>query len=272
MDLPVTKFDLLFLGLGRMGLPMAGHALRAGLSIKGYDPDPARMMLFSDEGGDAVRNLGEAIETADAMLIMVGSEKQVTDLVEGPDGIAVRARPGSLVLVTSTVSPKFVHSLGERLAERGIRVVDAPVCRAEMGAVSGTLLTLLSGAKPDCEDAERLMKPFSADIENVGERLGAAQIAKTVNNMILWAAVTANYEGFLLADEWGLDVEALRRALITSSADNWSLRHWDHIGKMRWSLKDMEIALATGREFNIALPLSEAVETQLRTLPLLNHA
>lgn len=268
----MDTYDALILGLGRMGLPMAGHMRKSGLSVKGYDPQEERMRLFAETGGEVVEDIAGAIAAADAILVIVGSEKQVTDLFDGPSGLIANARPGTLALIISTVSPKFVHALGERAALSGIRVVDAPVCRAEMGAIAGTLLTLLSGPTADCAEAERLMRSFSADIENVGELLGAAQVAKTVNNMILWAAVAANYEGFLLAEKWGLDIAALRRALTTSSADNWSLRHWDRVGDMPWSLKDMEIALATGRELGVAMPLSETVNEELRTLPLLTHA
>lgn len=268
----MDTYDALILGLGRMGLPMAGHMLKAGLSVAGYDPHPDRMRLFAEAGGEVAAELAVAVRAADAVLVMVGSEKQVTDLFEGPAGLIANARPGTLALINSTVSPKFVSALGVRAAEAGIRVVDAPVCRAEMGAIAGTLLTLLSGTKADCADAKALVQPFSADIEYVGERLGAAQVAKTVNNMILWAAVTANYEGFMLAQKWGLDSDALRRALITSSADNWSLRHWDRIGEMPWSLKDMEIALKTGKELDVAMPVSETVNEELRNLPLLTHA
>jgi 3-hydroxyisobutyrate dehydrogenase-like beta-hydroxyacid dehydrogenase len=268
----MDTYDALILGLGRMGLPMAGHMREAGLSVRGYDPHPDRMRLFAESGGEIVGDLAAAVRAANAVLVLVGSEKQVTDLFDGPAGLIGHARPGTLVLINSTVSPTFVNALGERAAAAEIRVVDAPVCRAEMGAISGTLLTLLSGAQDDCAEAQALVRPFSADIEYVGARLGAAQVAKTVNNMILWAAVTANYEGFMLAEKWGLDSVALRRALMTSSADNWSLRHWDRIGEMPWSLKDMEIALNTGRELDVAMPLSETVNEELRNLPLLTHA
>lgn len=268
----MSGFDALFLGLGRMGLPMAGHMRKAGLKVVGYDPSPERMQLFADAGGETATDLAAAVRSARAVLVMVGSERQVTDIFDAPGGLIAQARPGTPVLILSTVAPRFINDLGARAAGHGLRVVDAPVCRAEMGAVSGTLLTLLSGPAADRAEAETLMRPFSADIEHVGDRLGAAQVAKTVNNLILWAAVTANHEGFKLAESWGLDIAALRRALITSSADNWSLRNWDRIGEMPWSIKDMEIALKTGGEAGVAMPISEAVNEDVRRIPVLNHA
>lgn len=175
-------------------------------------------------------------------------------------------------MVISTVSPEFVYDLSRLAAQRGIRVVDAPVCRAEMGAVSGTLLAFLSGEKSACDEAAQLMRSFSADIENVGARPGAAQVAKTINNLILWACVVANDEGLRLAKKWQLDVDSLRRALITSSADNWSLRHWDRISEMRWSIKDMEIAIVTSDNAGISLPLSAKVAELVKVIPILSHA
>jgi 3-hydroxyisobutyrate dehydrogenase-like beta-hydroxyacid dehydrogenase len=263
---------LVFLGLGRMGLPMAQHMLRAGLDVRGYDITAERMALFQKAGGQAVSDFATSLRQADAVLIMTGSQAQVHGLFHGPNGILACVRPGTLVLVISTVSPEFMQELGSTATSRGIRVVDAPVCRAEMGAVSGTLLAFLSGDKSACDEAAVLMRPFSADIEYVGSMHGAAQVAKTVNNLILWASVVANDEGIRLAQKWQLDTASLRRALVTSSADNWALRHWDRVSEMRWSIKDMEIAMQTSADAGILLPLSEKVAELVKVIPVLSHA
>ncbi|SRR5579884_3259031 len=263
---------LLFAGLGRMGLPMAQHVLRAGGDICGYDVAAERMALFRQAGGKTVVDLQLSIGQADAIMIMTGAQSQVRELFDGPNGILACARRGTLVLVISTVSPKFIRHLGAEAAQRGIRVVDAPVCRAEMGAIAGTLLAFLSGEQEACAEAAALMRPFCSDIERVGGALGAAQVAKTVNNLILWACVVANDEGLRLATKCGLDTAALRRALVTSSADNWSLRNWDRIAEMRWSIKDMEIAMDTAEEAGIALPMSEVVASLVKVIPVLTHA
>ena len=262
---------MLFLGLGRMGLPMAQHAVRAGFAVEGYDPKPERMHLFEIAGGKCVSNFSASLREAESVMIMTGSERQVEDLFGDPGGILESCRPGTLIAVISTVSPEIVSGLGRKAMEKRIRVVDAPVCRAEIGAVSGTLLAFLSGPKSDCDEAAQLMRPFSADIEYVGVRLGAAQVAKTVNNLILWACVVANYEAFSLATTWNLDLAALRRALATSTADNWSLRHWDKVGEWPWSIKDMDIALRTASDRGVTLPLCERVSELVRTIEVLNH-
>jgi 3-hydroxyisobutyrate dehydrogenase len=263
---------ILFLGLGRMGLPMAKHLLSAGMHVVGYDTDQNRMALLAEAGGHLPDDLASGLREAKAVMIMTGSEAQVDDLFNREGGIIACCRPGTLVLIISTVSPEFMEHLEGKARSAQLRLIDAPVCRAEMGAVSGTLLAFLAGNKDDCSEVAELIRPFCADIEYVGARLGAAQIAKTVNNLILWACVAANHEGLRLAEAWQLDTAALRRALMTSSAENWSLRHWDRIGHMPWSIKDMEIALATAKTAGVALPLSEKVSELVRTIEVLSHA
>lgn len=262
---------ILVLGLGRMGLPMAAHLLRAGQKVVGYDPSPSRMALLANAGGRPADDLGAALREAEAVMVMVGAEQQVASLFRDEVGVLKKCKPGALALVISTVSPELVATLGEEASRSGVRVVDAPVCRAEMGAIAGSLLAFLSGDKEDCRKAGDLMRAFSSDIEYVGERLGAAQVAKTINNLILWACVVANDEGLRLADAWGLDAHALRRALVTSSADNWSLRHWDKIGEMPWSIKDMEIALKTAAASGLDLPLAKTIDDRVRKIDVLNH-
>jgi len=263
---------MLFLGLGRMGLPMAEHVLHAGAEIVAYDPSDARMNLFTEAGGNVVTDLSSGLMEARSIVIMAGTEAQVADIFSRAGGIFASCSAGTLVLNISTVAPEFLHSLGERAKSHGIRVVDAPVCRAEAAAKSGTLLAFLSGAKDDCDEAIELMRPYCSDFHYVGSRLGAAQVAKTVNNLILWATVVANYEGLELATSWQLDIESLRRALTTSSADNWALRHWDRSGEWPWSIKDMQIAMIIAKGAGVELPLSEKVEQLVRKVKVLNHA
>ncbi len=263
---------ILYMGLGRMGLPMANHAQRAGHDVIGFDTAAERRALFAALGGTAVTDFSAHLPDAEAVVVMVGSQAQVEAIVAGEGGVMQRCAPGTLVLIVSTVAPQFISDLGQRAAGKGIRLVDAPVCRAEMGAVQGTLLTFLSGSVADCHEATALMRPYSPDIEIVGTRLGAAQVAKTVNNMILWACAIANEEGLTLATSWQLDTVALRRALVTSSADNWCLRNWDQIGEMPWSIKDMDIAIETARDSGVAVPLGDCVKQLVKTTPVLSHA
>lgn len=262
---------VLFLGLGRMGLPMARHAIRKGFDVHGFDPAALRRDELEALGGTPEGDIGQALAEADQIVIMVGQESEVGALFHGNDGIFARARKGTVVLVSSTVSPLFIAGLGAQAANAGIRLLDAPLCRAEMAAQSGTLLALTSGDSGSHDAAVPLLRSYCSDIFFVGHKLGMAQVAKAVNNMILWATVVANYEAFHLAEAWKLDVSALREVLKTSSADNWSLRQWNKVDEMPWSMKDMDIALRIASEASLTLPLSILVKSLVRELPVLRH-
>lgn len=254
-----------------MGLPTAGFAIGKGFDVHGYDPVEQKRQELKALGGTPEAELGEALASADQVAVMVGQESEVDSLFRGEQGIFARCKKGTLVLVNSTVSPSFIAELGTHAAAAGIRILDAPLCRAEMAARSGTLLALTSGDSRDHQAASSLLGSFCSDIFYVGNCLGMAQVAKTVNNMILWATVVANYEAFRLAESWNLDITELRKVLQTSSADNWSLRKWEKVNEMPWSIKDMDIASRLAAQSGVHLPLSELVASLVANLPVLNH-
>jgi 3-hydroxyisobutyrate dehydrogenase-like beta-hydroxyacid dehydrogenase len=264
--------DVLFLGLGRMGLPMAGHAIRHGLAVAGYDPQPGPREALAAAGGRPVQDLGTALSRARQVVVVVGLEHQVEELFHGEAGILACCRPGTLVLQVSTVDPARVEALGAEAERRRIRLLDTPVCRAEMGARAGTLLALVAGEHAAYLAAQAVLGTFCSDIFYVGPRLGAGQVAKSVNNSILWACAVANFEGLRLAEGWQIDTELLRRALVTSSADNWSLRMWEHVGEMPWAIKDMEILERIARNAAVPMPLAKRVRELVVDLPVLHHA
>ena len=262
---------ILFLGLGRMGLPTAGFAVRKGFDVHGYDPVEQKRQELRALGGVPEAELGKALAAADQVAIMVGQESEVDHLFRSEQGILARCGKGTLVLVNSTVSPSFIVGLEAHAVAAGIQILDAPLCRAEMAARSGTPLALTSGNSQNHRAALPLLESFCSDVFYVGDRLGMAQVAKTVNNMILWATVVANYEAFSLAESWNLNITELRKVLETSSADNWSLRMWDKVNEMPWSIKDMDIASRIAAQSGVHLPLSELVRALVANLPVLNH-
>jgi 3-hydroxyisobutyrate dehydrogenase len=267
-----TAIGVALFGLGRMGLPMAGHMLKAGVPVTGYDPDETRRQLFRELGGLAASTAGEAARDASVALVLVGNERQVAELVSGPGGLRSVMAPGSVVAVMSTVSPAFIAELAQAMAGSGISLLDAPLCRGEHGAIAGDLLTLVAGAEEDYARTRALFGTFSGDVEYLGERIGAGSVAKTVNNLILWACVAANDEGLRIGEAWGLDRGQFRKVLLNSSADNYALRHWESLGRFLWSVKDMRIALDVAHQADVSVPLAGLLSQLVRDLDGLPHA
>lgn len=252
-----------FIGVGRMGGPMAGHVLRGGHEVTVFDPHRPAVKAVERQGAVAADSPAEVGRRSDIVVVTVGTAEQAHEAVDGPVGALQGCAPGALVVLSSTVAPKDAIAMARRCSDAGVRFLDAPVCRAERGAVEGRLLWLVGGSATDLDDARTVMACCGPDVFHVGD-VPAGQVAKSINNMILWAALCADHEGFSLADAYGLDREALRAALSVSTASNWALENWPDMQAIPWARKDMIITLQMADESGVALPLAGLVREEVK--------
>jgi 3-hydroxyisobutyrate dehydrogenase-like beta-hydroxyacid dehydrogenase len=251
------------IGAGRMGQPIIGHLARKGFRALVHDIDPGKKGAAEARGGTWSADLPALARTADAILICVGYDHELRALLSD-DGILPHARAGTIVAVLSTVHPGTMRELAERGRARGVHVVDATMCRGGWAADEGTLLSFVAGSPETVSRLRPVLAAFSSDIVHTGE-IGTAQVAKAVNNMIMWACLVADHEALALAQRYGLDVEMMRRALLTTHSTNGALEHW---GKqtMAWADDDMEIVAAMAKERGIVLEQAAVVQKICRTL------
>jgi len=251
------------IGAGRMGMPIVGHLLRAGYCTLVSERNPAAVERVTQLGAQCVETPALAA-ASDFILLCVGYDAEVRALLDGPDGILSNARPGTIVAVLSTVHPRTVRELAAQAAPRGIHVVDSTVCRGGRAADEGTLLSFVGGEAEVVERLRPVLSSYSSDVVHSGG-VGTAQVSKAVNNLILWACLVANHEGMALANRYGVDTDALREALMMSSAVNGALGNW---GKqsMAWAQDDMNIVAEMADDCGISLPQSGLVREICRTL------
>jgi 3-hydroxyisobutyrate dehydrogenase len=240
------------LGAGRMGLPIVGHLVRAGFGALVYDPGPDRRELIEGRGGQYAATAASVAEACPVILVCVGYEEQVDSLLTGPDGLLKRMRPGTVVAVLSTVAPDRVIELAEEARPFGVHVVDATVCRGGAAADRGELLSFVGGPPAVVDRITPVLRSYSSDVVRTGD-VGSAQVAKAVNNLILWACLVADHEGLALAERYGVDPETLRPALLGSSAANHALGNWGN-QTMSWAEDDMKIVAEMAARAGIALP------------------
>jgi len=251
------------IGAGRMGQPIVGHLARKGFSVLVHDIDASKRAAVESRGGKWAAGLAELAVVADAILICVGYDRELRELLSG-GGIPGHARSGTIVTILSTVHPETVRELAQRGREHGLHVVDATMCRGGWAADEGTLLSFVAGSAEIVSRLRPVLAAFSSDIIHTGD-IGSAQVAKAVNNMMMWACLVADHEALALAHRYGLDVEMMRKALLTTHSTNGALEHW---GKqtMAWADDDMEIVAAMAKGKGLSLPQSEAVQEICRTL------
>ena len=197
----------------------------------------------------------------------VGFDSEAEAVVLGADGIAAAARPGLIVGVASTVAPRTMQKLADKLKGSGVVLLDMPITRGEGAAEAGKMLTMVGGDAAAFEACKPALACFASSIYHVGE-LGAGQVGKMVNNLILWACISANHEGFGLARKLGVDPERLRTALLDSSAGNWAMQTRPEESPMPWAEKDMRIALSEADRLRISLPLCGVVTEVVKSVKI----
>ena len=238
-------------GAGRMGMPIVGHLARKGFHTLVCDHDPAREALVAACGARWAASAAALAPQCDVMLVCVGFDAEVRALLA--EGGPLRlARPGSLVAILSTIHPDTVKALAAELAPSGLHVLDSTVCRGGDAADKGTLLSFVGGPAEAVQRLTPVLRAYSADVVHTGG-VGTAQVAKAVNNLILWACLVADHEGLALARHYGADVEALRKALLISSCANGPLEKWG-TQTMAWAEDDMAIVAQMATEAGLALP------------------
>ena len=255
------------IGLGKMGAPMAGHLVRKGFTVAGFDPSAAACAQAKALGARIAASCREAAAQSELSIVVVGFDREVEAAIFGSEGIAAGAREGHIVAVCSTVAPRYAVRLAKRLAERGIVALDAPLARGEAAAIRGELLIFGAGEERAFDACRPAFEAFAAPIHHLGAA-GAGQVGKMVNNLILWACTSANDEGLRLGQALGVEPERLRQALHDSSAQNWSMDQRAEDSGMPWAEKDMGIVLEEADHARLSLPLCGTLKETIKGLKI----
>jgi 3-hydroxyisobutyrate dehydrogenase-like beta-hydroxyacid dehydrogenase len=245
-------------GLGKMGLPMAKHLLSKGFRVVGCDP--------AARGADIemVASPRELAKVSDLVIVVVGFDHEVEEVVTR---ILEGSRKGLIVALASTVAPRYAKRLAARLADSGVTLLDAPLARGEAAAIAGKLLIYGAGDEKAFEACRPAFATFASDIFHLGPA-GAGQVGKMVNNLILWACISANDEGLRLGEALGVDPEKLKEALSHGSAQNWAMDSMAERSGMPWAEKDMSIVLHEADLARLSLPLSGTVKEVIKGLKI----
>ena len=254
------------IGLGKMGLPMGRLLVQRGFTVTGYDTALPALKAAASAGMQPVNSPKAVAAASDLVIVVVGFDPEVEAVVFGDNGLLAGAADGAVVAIASTIAPQTMLRIEKRLpAASKIVLLDIPLCRGEGPAQKGELLIMGGGDQAAFEACRPAFSAFANSIYHLGP-VGAGQVGKMVNNLILWACISANDEGFKLADKLGVGREALRAALLDSSAGNWSLATRPEERPMPWAEKDMTIVLKEADAARLVLPLCGVVKETIKTV------
>jgi 3-hydroxyisobutyrate dehydrogenase len=257
-----------FVGLGTMGGAMAANAARAGYAVTAWNRTPGRAAELGDLGVSMAANPAAVAAASEIVITIVSDTPDVEAVLFGDGGVAEGAKAGSLVIDMSTISPSATRDFSERLAAKGVAMLDAPVSGGSEGAKNGTLSIFVGGEPSDLERARPLLERLGTTITHVGP-IGSGQAVKAVNQVILAGTYLGVAEGVVLALKAGLDVEQVVGALSGGAAQSWVLANRSGrmlendypLGfKVALHRKDLGIALSMARELGASLPVSAMCE------------
>ena len=245
-------------GVGRMGLAMLKHLIKQGYQVTACDIDDKQLAKASDIGAATVKTPAEVARAVDFVIVAVGYDEELRQVVLEVDGLLVNLAPGSIIAVSSTAKPDTVKALDQQARAHGIAILDAPICRGRFAADDGTLLALVGGAPEVVERGRAIYSCFCSDYAHLGE-VGHGQVGKTMNNLLLWINAVGLIEAGRLAETTGIDLVKLRAALLISSGASNALKEWDGVS-FTWALKDMQIAADLADKAGLSLPITGAIK------------
>jgi 3-hydroxyisobutyrate dehydrogenase/2-hydroxy-3-oxopropionate reductase len=246
------------IGVGRMGLAMAKHLIKHGYVLTVCDINTNNLEQARALGAAVAATPTELGRSASFVILGVGYDDEVNEVVLGDNGVLRTLAPGSIIAVSSTVAPDSVQALDAKARAKGVDVLDAPICRGRWFADEGKLLALFGGKDDVVVRGRAVYSTFSSDIAHLGE-VGHGQVAKAMNNLLLWVNSIGLIEAGRIAETTGIDLPKLRDALMISSGKSQALEDWDQTS-FTWALKDMQIVAKMTDKAGLSLPITGAVK------------
>lgn len=254
-------------GLGNMGRGMALSLARAGFEVAGYDASSQAIDTAVSEGIKVVKSLA-ALASCDAVVLSLPTTPIVVAVLEGNAGLASHAKPGLLVIDTTSGDPESTRALAARLQTAGLRFIDAPVSGGAAGARKGELTMFIGGSKADVEAATPLLAAMGTKRFHIGD-VGAGDIAKIVNNLLVASHLLTASEAFRLANAAGVKTEQLIDAINAGSGRsgvtlyNYPSRilnnGFDSGFTVQLMRKDVNLAMSLKAQLGLDLPVVDEV-------------
>ncbi len=256
-----------FIGLGIMGAPQARNLLRAGFDLTVATRTPGKAEKFAAENSSlgkvsAVTTPAEVAAASEIIITMVTDSPDVVAVARGDQGIFSAAKPDSIIIDMSTISPQVTRELADEAKAKGLFWLDAPVSGGEKGAIEGTLTIMLGGDEAALERARPVLEAMGKRITHLGPA-GNGQATKLCNQIMVAGNLLAVCETLTFAKKAGLDLNTVHQALTGGAANSWSLevlgkkmieRDFKPAFMVKLQQKDLRLVMEAAEELLTPLP------------------
>lgn len=265
----VKPQHIAFIGLGVMGLPMAGHLARAGHDVTVYNRTATKAESWAKQfGGQHAPTPKAAAQNADIVFCCVGNDDDLRSVVLGEDGAFAGMKPGSVFVDHTTASADVAKELAAIAQANALDFIDAPVSGGQAGAINGQLTVMCGGAKATFDRIKPIASHFSRAVTLVGDT-GAGQLAKMVNQICIAGLVQGLSEGIAFGQAAGLDMKLVLDVINKGAAQSWQMENrgntmvddqFEFGFAVDWMRKDLGLAINEAKRNGARVPVTALVD------------
>ncbi|MEN4695401.1 L-threonate dehydrogenase [Pantoea agglomerans] len=258
--------NICVIGLGSMGMGAAKSCLRAGLNTWGVDLNPAALENLRQAGArDAQPSASAFADQLDAVLLLVVNAQQVNAILFGEEGLAAKLRPGTVVMVSSTLSARDAQQIEQQLAQYQLLMLDAPVSGGAAKAASGEMTVMASGSEAAFTQLQSVLGAVAAKVYRVGSEIGLGSTVKIIHQLLAGVHIAVGAEAMALAARAGIPLETMYEVVTNAAGNSWMfenrMRHvvdGDYSPKSAVDIfvKDLNLVADTAKALHFPLPLA----------------
>ena len=258
-----------FIGLGVMGYPMAGHLQNNGYNVTVYNRTTAKAEKWVEEyKGSMAKTPGEASQNSEIVFMCVGRDKDIIEVMEGEDGILSKVAEGSIIVDHTTASAEIARNYYQKLKDKKLSFLDAPVSGGQAGAENGVLSIMIGGDEKDYNTVKPVLTSYGKAVELIGPS-GSGQIAKMINQICIAGLVQGLSEAMAFGKKSNVDMEKVLSVISKGAAQSWQMENryrtmldgkFDFGFAVDWMRKDLSICFNEADKNGANLPVTKIVD------------
>ncbi|MDC3153327.1 NAD(P)-dependent oxidoreductase [Pelagibacteraceae bacterium] len=258
-----------FIGLGVMGYPMAGHLQNKGYNVTVYNRTTAKAEKWVEEyRGSMAKTPGEASQNSEIVFMCVGRDEDIIEVMEGEDGILSKVTEGSIIVDHTTASAEIARNYYQKLKDKKLSFLDAPVSGGQAGAENGVLSIMIGGDEKDYNTVKPVLTSYGKAVELIGPS-GSGQIAKMINQICIAGLVQGLSEAMAFGKKSNVDMEKVLSVISKGAAQSWQMENryrtmldgkFDYGFAVDWMRKDLSICFNEANKNGANLPITKIVD------------
>lgn len=261
-----SSMSVCVVGLGSMGMGAAQSCIKAGLNTYGVDLNPATLQTLLSSGAKAAETRADGFaEQLDAVLLLVVNAQQVNQILFGDNGLAAHLKPGTAVMVSSTISSQDALLIEQRLAEHQLIMLDAPVSGGAAKAALGEMTVMASGSDKAFALLQPVLDAVAGKVYRIGSEIGLGSTVKIIHQLLAGVHIAAGAEAMALAARAGIPLDTMYDVVTNAAGNSWMfenrMRHvvdGDYSPKSAVDIfvKDLGLVADTAKALHFPLPLA----------------